>query len=100
VSLTATVPIRTWCGVPAAHYFGTVDRAVLERAASQWKAQGRRLWIAAESPDTIRAIYPDVRPQVTRKAVNTHQLSRPLSHRPTGYLSESFQLAVAPVPAG
>jgi hypothetical protein len=99
-SVTAPVPIRTWCGIPSAQYRGPVDLPALEQAAAQWKAQGRQLWIGAADAGTIRTWLPGARPQVTRRAVNTHQLSRPLANRPQGYLRESFQLAVAPVPRG
>ena len=98
--LTVPAPVHTWCGIPTAQYRGLVDRAVLEQAATKWKAQGRRLWIGAEDPNTILAWFPGTRPTLTRQVTNAHQLSRPLGHRPTGYLVERLQLALAPVPTG
>ena len=98
--LLVPVPVRTWCGIPTAQYRGSVDRAFFERTASQWKAQGKQLWIGAEDPNTLRAWFPGSHPTVTKQVTNAHQLARPLSHRPTGYLTERFQLAVEPVPTG
>jgi hypothetical protein len=98
--LTVPAPVHTWCGIPTAQYRGLVDRAALEQAATKWKEQGRTLWIGAEDPNSIRAWFPGTHPTETRQVVNTYQLSRPLSHRPTGYLVERFQLALAPVPTG
>jgi hypothetical protein len=94
------VPVHTWCGIPTAQYRGVVDQVVLEQAATEWKAEGRTLWIGAADPKVVRAWFPDTDPMVTRQVINTHQLSRPLGHRPTRYLVESFRLAVAPVPTG
>jgi hypothetical protein len=98
--LTVPVPVHTWCGIPAAQYRGAVDRATLEHAAAVWKAQGRELFIGAEDPNTIRAWFPSTHPAVTEQVTNARQLGRPLSHRPDSYLTERFQLAVAPVPTG
>ena len=92
------VPVHTWCGIPTAQYRGTVDRAFLQQAATEWKAQGRTLWIGADDPRIVRAWFPGTDPTVTENVFNTHQLSRPLGHRPTGYLVERFRLSLAPVP--
>jgi hypothetical protein len=98
--LLVPVPVHTWCGIPTAQYRGVADRRALVHAAETWKEQGRRLWIGSEDPTTIRAWFPDANPTVTRQVTNARQLSRPLGHRPTRYIVERFQLAVAPVPTG
>lgn len=95
-----TVPhaARTFCGVPAAFVLGGPQPKVLQQAAQDWASRGRKMWIASEHPETLKAWFPGVTTTMTTDVVNTHALARPFRHRPQAYETQHLALALAPVP--
>jgi hypothetical protein len=98
VHLTFPQPTRGWCGIPAAQYRGAVNAPALVQAAAEWKARGRVLWVAAQHPETLTQWFPGVQPRFATAVSSRDRLSAPLTHRPRGYVSQSFSIALAPVP--
>jgi hypothetical protein len=89
---------RSWCGADVAIMRSPVDGAALRKLAREWNAEGRSMYVAAFSPDTITTALPDAQVQQTVNAVNPRFLARTLTRRPYKYDSESFSIAVAKVP--
>jgi hypothetical protein len=96
----APQPLRGWCNVPVAIVPKALpDRAaVLTKLAQQWKAEGRTLWVVAESADPVNKVLPDAQVAETPVVVNPYFLGRRLVSRPRDYVPETFSLALAPVP--
>jgi hypothetical protein len=89
---------RSWCGADVAIMRSPVNGNELRELARQWEAEGRTMYVAAASPDTISTALPDAQIQQTVNAVNNHFLTRTLTRRPHQYNGESFSIAVARVP--
>ena len=98
LEVTATHPIRSWCGIPTAYYLGDPNPELLRTVADKFKAQGRTLWIGAESPDTIKAWFPDAQPVAVQPVVNDRRLASPRPHRPKSYTTQEVGAVLAPVP--
>jgi hypothetical protein len=98
----APQPLRGWCDVPVAVMPPELpDReAALTKLASEWKAEGRKLWVVADTPETITAVLPGAAVQETTVVTNPFFLRRTVVHRPGEYSPEQFSLALAPVPPG
>jgi hypothetical protein len=93
--------LRGWCNAPVGVMAVNVpDRAgVLTRLATQWSAAGRKLWVVADAPETIRAVFPKAAVLGTPLVTNPFLLERTVVRRPRHYMAEQFALEVAPVPA-
>jgi hypothetical protein len=76
---------------------GSADPDLLRRLAGEWKADGRRLFVASSSRDYVTQVLPDASITSTREAVDTKLLMPTLSHRPDSYTTQSFSMVVAPV---
>jgi len=98
----APQPLRGWCDVPVAVMpVGLPDRAgALAELSKQWNAAGRKLWVVADSPETIKSVVPEAKVTTTPVVTNPFLLRRTLLHRPGNYAPEQFSFSLAPIPAG
>ncbi len=92
--------LRSWCGAEVGVTRGAAHGADLERLAREWNVQGKRLYVVAKAPLAIKGVLPGAAVTPTRTAVNTRFLEQSLTHRPDAYVTQTFSLAVAPVPIG
>jgi hypothetical protein len=90
--------LRSFCDVPVTVMVNHLDRGVLHSLSAQWRAQGRRLFVVASSPVTIKRILPhaDLRP--TGRRTNLHFLEQTLTRVPDKYQPETAQMTLALVP--
>jgi len=80
---------------------GLPDRAgALAELSKQWNAAGRKLWVVADSPETIKSVVPEAKVTTTPVVTNPFLLRRTLLHRPGNYAPEQFSFSLAPIPAG
>jgi hypothetical protein len=93
--------LRGWCNVPVAIIPKALpDRAaVLTKLAAQWKAEGRDLWVVADTTDAIHRLLPTATTTETPVVSNPYFLQRTLVSRPRHYAPEQFSLALARVPS-
>ena len=63
-------------------------------------AAGRKLWVVADSPETIKGVVPSAAVTTTPLVTNPFLLRRTLLHRPGDYAPEQFSLSLAPISAG
>jgi hypothetical protein len=89
---------RSWCGADVAVMRGTPDRVILERLGREWQQHGRQLFVVAAAADTITSALPDANVTPTRIATSHSMLEATLARRPAHLRSQSFQMALAPVP--
>jgi hypothetical protein len=89
---------RSFCGADVAIMRSPLNGPHLRQLAREWNAEGRSMYVAAVSPDTIKAALPDAQIQQTVNAVNPHFLARTLTRRPYQYMNEGFSMVVAKVP--
>ncbi len=92
--------LRSWCGADVGVTRGRARADALLGLARAWDEEGRRLFVVAVSPDTVRKVFPSAAITPTREAVNTKFLEQVLTHRPDAYARQSLSLFVAPVPTG
>jgi hypothetical protein len=72
---------------------------VLRNLARQYAASGRKLYVAAGSPQTIHDVLPDATVHATPTAINRTFLERTIERRPSKYnIPQAFGMAVAQVP--
>ncbi len=90
--------LRSFCNVPVAVMLGSPDLDALHELAAQWKAQGRKLFVVTEYPQTIRQYFPRARVHSTPRKLNSRLLEQTLTRRPSHYRPESFQLSAAEIP--
>jgi hypothetical protein len=91
--------LRGWCNVPVAIMPKALPgrAAELTQLAAQWKADGRTLWVVADSADAIHEVVPSATTTETPVVVNPYFLQRTLVSRPRHYVPEEFSLVLAPV---
>ncbi len=90
--------LRGFCGAEVGVIHGPAEADTLKRLANEWKADGRTLFVVAQSGDVISSLLPTAQVHVTRQAVNPHDLQQTLTHRPRSYAREALSMAVARVP--
>jgi hypothetical protein len=92
--------LRSWCGADVAVIRGPAHPDALRRLARSWNAQGRRLFVVADSSAPVTKALPGVPIHTTREAVNTKFLRQALTHRPDAYTRQALSMVVAQVPTG
>jgi hypothetical protein len=92
--------LRSFCNIPVAVMLGNPNGSTLREMANAWSNDGRRLFVVAQSPDTIRRGLSGLAVRTTADASNHHLLNSRLLWRPDHYTRESLRFAVAPVPSG
>ena len=90
--------LRSFCNLPVAVMSGRPNGAELRDLARGWRAEGRQLFVVAESPATLRKALPGPAVRVTPPATNRHLLNATLLWRPSYYTTESLRFATALVP--
>ena len=92
--------MRGWCNVPVAVMPTTVPNrgAALTQLASSWKQAGRKLWVVADSPATIKAVLPTAASSAAPVVINPFLLERTVLRAPSHYMGEQLSLVMAPVP--
>ena len=90
--------LRSFCNVPVTVMVNRPDAGLLHTLAAQWRAQGRRLFVVASAPVTIKRLlrHADLRP--TGRRTNPHFLEQTLTRIPDKYQPEQLQMTLAPVP--
>ena len=62
-SVTLPQTLREWCGnLPVAHLTKQITSAQLEKVATDFKHEGRTLWVLSGQPSAITASAPGLRP--------------------------------------
>jgi hypothetical protein len=90
--------LRGWCGATVASMIPP-QSDVLRNLAREYAATGRKLFVAAGSPQTIEAVLPDANVHLTPPAINRQFLERTIERRPSKYeIPQAFGMAVAQVP--
>jgi len=92
--------LRSWCGADVGVARGRAHADVIRQLAQSWRAQGRRLFVAAVDAATVRKVLPDAAVVSTHEGINTFFLQPALTHRPDKYARQSFSMSLAPVPTG
>jgi hypothetical protein len=96
--------LRSFCKVPVLVMLGRSNAPNLLTLAEQWRAEGRRLFLVSEFPQTILREFPSARVTPTVVGEESHGLEPTLNRRPSKYLDRRLtsaavrQLMVAPVP--
>jgi len=90
--------LRAFCGTDVAVARGTARSNDLQQLAREWKAQGRDLFLVAESADVLQKLFPNADVTSMPVAVNPDFLQLALTHRPDAYSPQKFSLALARVP--
>ena len=96
--------LRSFCDVPVVVMNGKPQPHTLRELATQWQAEGRRLFVVAEHSGSIKAVFPKARVSGTGQYLDPHVLEQTLTRRPSRYAPEAFQVTVvhqltaAPVP--
>ncbi len=88
---------RSFCNVPVAVLNGPPNAGMLHKLAARWKTAGKRLYVVAALPQTIRRIFPKADLQLTGTRKNPHFLEQTLTRRPTSYAPETYHLALSAV---
>ena len=91
--------LRSFCNVPVAVMLNRPDAGVLRSLAAQWRAQGRRLFVVAAAPITIKRVLPHAELRRTGRRTNKDFLEQTLTHIPGKYQPEQLQMTLALVPA-
>jgi len=98
--------LRSWCGaqVAAAHGANTaqdpaVDPDEVRELAQQYQTRGQKVFVVANSPETITTLLPEARPLPPHTVIDRKELVRTLTHRPNSYMTEKYSVTVAQVPA-
>jgi hypothetical protein len=103
-SVAAGLPqtLRDWCGTPVAvmDAKATNARAELEGLAAASAKSGSTLWVIADDAPTIKGVLPSAHVVSTPTAVSPSFLERTLIRRPSHYVTTTFTLPMAQVPAG
>jgi hypothetical protein len=94
--------LRSWCGadVGVARGVTAAGASTIVDLAHAWNAQGRQLFVVAISPNVVHRVFPGIAVTSTRNAVNTKFLRQTVTHRPAAYTTQTFAMALAPVPTG
>jgi hypothetical protein len=91
--------IRSFCGAEVAITRGHASTPdSLARLASEFGAEGRGLYVVAGEPEGIQHLLPNAQVMKTRLALDQQTIEQTLTRRPSGYMSEGFEIAVARVP--
>lgn len=95
--------LRSYCDLPVAVRIDVpgvtpIDRAGMTRLASDWRRDGRTLFLVADTPDRIRHILPAAEPSAPITAYNGLFLSEHILERPGGYQPMAATFSIAPVP--
>lgn len=96
--LLYTETVRTFCRVPVALMPETTPPASLRALGERWRANGRRLWVAADSPEAVREFLPGVPEPVGIASPNPFTLEQTLERRPERLVGVPFAIYLAPVP--
>jgi hypothetical protein len=90
--------LRGWCGATVAS-MTPPQSDVLRSLAAQYAAIGKKLYVAAGSPQTILETLPDASVHATPTAINRTFLERTIERRPSKYdIAQAFAMYVAQVP--
>lgn len=88
--------LRGFCGADVAISRGSaVDPEPVRRMADRWAARSRNFFVVSNSTDTLRAVAPGAEIIETRRVDSSKQIERALTHRPRGYMTTSFAIALA-----
>jgi hypothetical protein len=96
--------LRSFCKVPVLVMLGRSNAPILLTLTAQWRAEGRRLFLVSEFPQTILREFPSARVTPTVVGEESHRLEPTLNRRPSKYLDRRLtstavsQLMIAPVP--
>jgi hypothetical protein len=99
VYLSDPQTLRSFCNVPVAIFSLRASPRLLHTLSDQWAAEGRRLFVISEYPETIKALLPRAEIVTTGRRVNKHLLELTLTRPPRRYSPEFLQLSRALVPA-
>jgi hypothetical protein len=97
VYLSDPQTFRSFCNVPVTIMNGPPNAGLLHKLAARWKSAGRRLYVVAALPQTIRRVFPNADLQLTGGRTNPHFLEQTLTRRPTTYAPESYHLTLSVV---
>ena len=90
--------LRSFCDVPVTVMINRPNPGLLHSLSAQWRARGRRLFVVASAPNTIKRVLPHADLRVTGRRTNPHFLEQTLTRIPDKYMPESLQMTLALVP--
>jgi hypothetical protein len=90
--------LRSFCEVPVAQAHDSFDPAGYSVLARRWKAAGRTLQIVGDTPESVAAVLPGLRPRVIASVTNRRALEQTLDRPPRHYTTTVFSFAIATVP--
>jgi hypothetical protein len=96
--------LRSFCDVPVVVMPGGTRAPALLLLATQWRANGRQLFVVSEFPASILRVFPNALVQPTIVGEDLHALEPTLVGSPSLYdasersLGTVSQLMIAPVP--
>jgi hypothetical protein len=99
VYLSDAQTLRSFCNVPVAVFSTRAGPQALHALRDAWLKDGRRLFVVAEYPETIKKLLPNAEVVTTGRRTNRHLLESTLTRPPSRYTREYLQLARALVPA-
>jgi len=99
VYLSDPQTLRSFCNVPVAVFSTRAGPQVLHTLRDEWIKEGRRLFVVAEYPETIKKLLPNAEVVTTGRRTNRHLLEPTLTRPPSRYTREYLQLSRALVPA-
>jgi hypothetical protein len=90
--------LRGFCGVPVAVRTNAFDDTRLAELARRWRADGRVLYVVADSPARVTRTLPNARPQVVATVTSDHLLDQTVDRPPRTYVHARDQFVIAAVP--
>jgi len=90
--------LRGFCGVPVATRTDEFDDSTFADLARRWRADGRVLYVLADSTARIRQAIPDAHPIITATATNDRLLDQTVDRPPRTYIKRLDTFVVAAVP--
>jgi hypothetical protein len=96
--------LRGFCNVPVVIASRQSTKRTLRTLASEWRKDGRKLFVVDEHAQAIRSLFPNANVRTTGRRQDLHILEQTLTRIPERFAPAALQvtivheLAVAPVP--
>jgi hypothetical protein len=95
---TLSLAFQDWCHDDTAMLDGPETEASLEAVATEFKQQGRTLWVVAYGSSAITSNAPGLKPEFLGEAVSSEELAQTLEGPPEHYAVNDLPIYAAPVP--
>ena len=89
--------VRSWCDVPVATLTARITPQQLEAIAEAFQREGRSLWLADTSPQSIVAISPALKPTLLSSGKDAQSLPETIERPPENYSLSVLSIYAAQV---